>query len=90
MADTNVVSITGHASSAAMQPNKPIIETLETLLRDAKAGRIQHLVAIHSDGHSPPVDLYQGTGELWQVLQLIGTMELCKITMLTPRAEEVI
>lgn len=90
MSESNVVSITGHPSSMSKQPNQSVIESLEHLLRVAKDGEIQHLVVIYSDGQNPPVDLYQGTGELWQVLSLIGTMELCKITMLTPRAEEAI
>lgn len=80
---TNIVTLGGGQASIAMQPNQDVIKALEQMLDDAKAGRIQHIIAIHSDGKSMPFDLYQGSGEPWQVAALLGAMDLCKFTILT-------
>lgn len=86
---TNIRSIAGGKQSAtALEPNTEIVETLQRLLADAQAGQIQHLVAVYTDGRSAPVDLYQGSGEPWHVVALIGGMELCKHTMLMTQYQE--
>jgi hypothetical protein len=84
----NVVKLEGGQSASALEPQPAMIKALEEMLADAKAGRIQHLVAVFTDGHSPPTDLYQGSGEPWHVAALIGGMELCKHTMLMTQYHE--
>jgi len=85
---SNVVTFAGEQSAAALEPQAAIIEALEQLLADAKAGHIQHLVAVFTDGRSAPNDLYQGSGEPWHVAALIGGMELCKHTMLMSQYQQ--
>lgn len=83
-----VVKIGGGQSASALEPQPEIIKVLEEMLADAKAGRIQHLVTVFTDGRSPPIDTYQGSGEPWHVAALIGGMELCKHTMLMTQYSE--
>lgn len=85
----NVVNLGGRQAAVARQPNPDVIQALEILLQEARDGQIQHLVAIHSDGVSAPVDFYVGSGEPAHVLGLIGGMELCKQTMLMEWSTEV-
>lgn len=84
----NVVNMSGRQASAAMQPNKPIIEALEKILAEAREGRVQHLAGAYSDGISPPSDFYIGGGEPEQAMMLIGALELCKHTMLMCQYQE--
>ena len=79
---SKVVSLAGTPSSASMEPNKPIIDALVSMLQEARDGRIQHLAAVYTDGRGPPCDLYIGTGEPEQAMMLVGGMEMCKHTML--------
>lgn len=85
---TNVVSLVGAQSAAALEPQPKIIEALETILSAAKDGQVQHLVVVYSDGKSAPTDTYQGSGEPGHVAALIGGMELCKQTMLMSQFHE--
>lgn len=85
---SKVVTLGGNQSAAALEPQKAIIEAIEKMLAEAKAGNIQHLIAVFTDGRSAPVDLYQGSGEPWHVAALIGGMELCKHTMLMSQFQE--
>lgn len=85
---TNIVTLAGGQSAAALEPQQGIVDALENLLAAAKAGGIQHLVAVFTDGKSAPGDLYQGSGEPWHVAALIGGMELCKHTMLMTQYHE--
>lgn len=78
---TNVVAL-ADAKGENPAPNQSVIEALETMLREARDGQIQHLAAAYSDGASPPTDLYAGNGTPAAVSMLIGGMELCKHTML--------
>lgn len=79
---SNVVNMGGKQASSAMLPNVKVIEALQQLLDDAKSGQVQHIIAIASDGRSMPFDMYVGSGEQEQVMMLVGSMELCKHTML--------
>jgi hypothetical protein len=79
---SKIITFAGTQLAAALEPQPAIIAAIEHMLEEAKAGRIQHLVAVFNDGHSTPIDLYQGSGEPWHVAALIGGMELCKHTML--------
>lgn len=85
---SKIVSIDGRPTAYALQPQPTVINALEELLAEAKAGRIQHLVAVFSDGVGFPIDVYVGTGEAGHVLKLIGGMELCKHTMLMSQFEK--
>ena len=85
---SKVVSISDKPVAALRIPQPSIVETLEKLLADAMDGRIQHLIAVYSDGVAPPTDCYVGTGEPAHVMQLIGGMELCKHTILMGAFEE--
>ena len=79
---SNIVSMAGKQSASSMEPNAGIIEALEQILEEAKAGRIQHFAAAYTDGKAPPSDLYMGSGEPAHVMMLIGGLEMCKHTML--------
>lgn len=85
---SNVVTMSGKTAAAALEPNAQIVKALEEILEEAKSGRIQHLVAVFSDGAAPPSDLYIGSGEPQHVMVLIGGMELCKHTMLMSQYQE--
>lgn len=79
---SNVVNLGGGQASAARAPVIEVIETLEEMLADAREGRIQDLIAIVCDGEGACTDLYAGSGEVRPMIQLVGTMELCKHTIL--------
>mgnify|MGYP007011825765 CR=1 FL=1 len=85
---TKVVSLTGNVSALAQEPQPQVIEALEKLLDEAKSGRIQHIAAVYTDGAAMPMDIYAGTGEPDHVLRLVGSMELCKHTMLMGMFQE--
>ena len=85
---SKVVTLVGNQAASALEPRKEIIKALEEVLAQAKEGRVQHIVVVYSDGQSPSVDLYQGSGEPQQVASLIGGMELCKHTMLMSQFHE--
>lgn len=85
---SKVVTLAGNQAAASLEPRKEIIEALEEVLAQAKEGRVQHIVIVYSDGQTPPVDIYQGSGEPHHVSTLIGGMELCKLTMLMSNFKE--
>lgn len=80
-ANDNVISISGRPLSAATQPNEQVISALEMMLDAAKSGQIQQVVAVWVDAQGMPRDLCQGSGEAWQVMAMIGGLELCKATL---------
>lgn len=78
---SNVIGIGGKETAAAMLPNKSVIECVQNLLDEAKAGRMQHIAAVFGDGVHPPTDCYAGTGEVAHVMMIIGGLEVCKMTL---------
>lgn len=67
---------------AARVPHEAVVTALERLLEEAKQGNISELVCCYSDGVEPPIDMYVGSGDPKAYLAMIGSMELCKQTML--------
>lgn len=80
MAD--IVDMGGRSSSKAAQPNRSVIDFLEKLLTQARDGQVQHIIACWLDANGIPTDAYAGGGHPMEIVPLIGSMELCKHTIL--------
>jgi hypothetical protein len=80
---TNVIAITGDIPMQAAQPNQQVIDFLEDLLDWAKEGRVQAIATAWLEADGTPMDAYMPSGATFaQVMPLIGSLDLCKHTLL--------
>lgn len=79
---SDVVNIIGGPATKAGVPNAAVIELLRDLLMQAEAGKIQHIGVVWLGPDLIPMDAYSGGGDPFEVVTLVGSLELLKHTVL--------
>lgn len=77
----DVIGLTGEVAACAGQPNEEVIKLLEDVLEQARAGNVQHIAMVYLDQNGTPSDAYAPGGASYELIPLVGGLEICKATL---------